>query len=218
MNPGLLPLCPEYAPHLLHCPLTQTHPPIPSWVLPAGGIDVWARAGPAGSSCGLCGIPEVASLAFVALWPLRVVLAILGGRGGSGSGSTEQPSAPTWGHTEPDGLREGGPLRLSGSASRIVLKLVHSFADREAASCILTRNSSPHMAACPIGSKRRLSTDLNLPPSSYLHPLARPAFWSLFLLPLTAFQRLGDNSFPCLSFPFSSASSTIPALSTIPKK
>lgn len=117
MNPGLPPLCPEYAPSLLHCPLTQTHPPIPSWVLPAGGIDVWARAGPAGSSRGLCGIPEVASLAFVALWPLGVVLAILGGRGGNGSGSTEQPFAPAWGHTEPDGLREGGPLRLSGSAS-----------------------------------------------------------------------------------------------------
>lgn len=35
-------------------------------------------------------------------------------------------------------------------------------------------------AACPIeGSKYLLYTDLNLPSSSNLHPLARPALWSL---------------------------------------
>lgn len=71
--------------------------PILSWVLPAGGVDVWARAGPASSGRGLCGIPKEAGLAFVALWPLGVVLAILRGRGGSSSGSVEQPSAPTVG-------------------------------------------------------------------------------------------------------------------------
>lgn len=71
--------------------------PILSWVLPAGGVDVWARAGPASSGRGLCGVPKEAGLAFVALWPLGVVLAILGGRAGRGSGSVEQSSAPTVG-------------------------------------------------------------------------------------------------------------------------
>lgn len=45
-------------------------------------------------------------------------------------------------------------------------------------------------AVCPIeGSKYLLYTDLNLPSSSHLCPLARPALWSLFLLPLTPIQR-----------------------------
>lgn len=86
--------------------------PVLSWGLPAGGVDVRARAGPAGSGRGLCSIPEEAGLAFVALWPLGVVLTILRGRGEGGSVSVEQPSTLLWGHAGPDGLLEAVWLRL----------------------------------------------------------------------------------------------------------
>lgn len=102
---------------------------------------------------------------------------------GKGVAQTLQGSSlpPMGGHSERDGLHEGGPLRLCGRASPIMLKLLHSSVDREASSCVLMRSSSPHMAA-----QHLLSADLNLPPSSNLYPLAMSALWSLFLLPLIA--------------------------------